>query len=1121
MAGALLSSSMPLASTASAKTPMQEYVEAMQPGTNWGNTLDASPNRYSWGAPETTEAMIQGLVAKGYKSLRLPVTWVNYLGSAPDYTIDPAFMAHVKQVVDWALAADLYVMINMHHDSYWLQNLEPDAIDKYLAVWTQVADQFKDYPDKLSFESINEPGFVGMDDAAMAAKLHEINTAFHTLVRSSGGGNATRPLVIPSVYTRSDQPMLDALKATILSLNDPNLIGTIHYYGWYPFSVNLGGYTKFDDTSIEWVHTPLDAAYDTLVADGIPVIVGEFSVLSGSWIQRGEQLKYHEYVQAYGRSKGMTMMLWDTGGIYDRNTADWRNRDLGEIMMQAVVGRAITAESDMLFIDAAAPVGDAVVDMHLNGNTLVGVEDNGTMLSPMTDYTVSGDTLTLKAHVLAKYAMGAWGEKATLKLHADSGPAWKIFVRYAATPVPGALTTTTKVAFSLPVAFNGDLLATMESTHEDGSNVGPTNWTSFQPFGGDFRPNYSNNTIEFTANFFADTPPGIVNLDLHFWSGKVLSYQLQIVERSSAPGTEYLLYSEGLTPGWNDWTSWTAHNLDDTTQAYSGSKSLSITMGTWGGVSLQRNSWEPAIDTSAFRTLSFWIHGGTTGGQKIGLGPIRGGTWGPGSIAVPAPLANEWMKVEIPLSSLGVDGSADITGFFFQDWSGGNQPTFYLDDILLTTAQTTAVMDIYGASAPIITSTTTASGMVGSPFSYTITAIKEPVSFSAAGLPLGLAIDADTGVISGNPLEAGWHFVVLGATNASGTNTEVLELYIAPAPVEFSLPGGGSFSAALVAPYDGGLHPFEVETNPPGIPVLVTYNGSTDVPTLPGTYHVVITSADPNYAGSVEGTLVVTVTALVRHAPALNGDLDGSLQLLSGESFTVNGGGMVSGDLLLPGTPAVQLNGTPTFAGIVDASGAIAPSNYGVTLNGGSVVRFVTRRVDPIEMPVVTAPAQPTGTRSVTLNNASQNPGDFATIRNLTLNGNAGTVVVPSGVYGSFTVNGNGGLVLGVEGAEEPAVYELQGLTLNGNASVQVVGPVVLKLANGMNVNGVLGSAENPEWLELQIANGGLTVNGNGAVNGVVIAPKGSVMINGRIHGRVSADRLTINGNGVLEDPEL
>jgi endoglucanase len=707
--GALLSTLFSLAASASAQTPMQTYVEAMQPGTNWGNTLDAIPNRHSWGAPETTQAMIQGLVDKGYKSLRIPITWSNYMGSAPDYAIDPAWMDHVQQVVDWSLDAGLYVMINLHHDSWtWLDDMPADhdaVLDRYRKVWMQIATRFKDHSNKLLFESINEPGFEGLDDAAQAALLHEVNTAFYTLVRGTGGGNTTRPLVLPSVYTRADQPMIDSLKNTITSLNDPNLIATVHYYGWYPFSVNLGGYTTFDETSLYWVHTPFDAVHNTFVADGIPVIVGEFSVLSGSWIQRGEQLKYHEYVQAYGRSKGMTMMLWDTGGIYGRGIQDWANPDLGNILMQAVVGRAITAESDMLFVKAGAPVEDRIVNLQLNGNTLVSIRDNGTPLTPLTDYTLSGDTLTLKAHVLAKYATGAFGEKATLTLHANAGPAWKIFVRYFDKPLPGPLTTTTGVAIHIPVAFNGDLLATMESKYANGTNAGPTNWTSFQPFGEAFRPNYANNTIVLDDNFLRDAPPGIVNLDFHFWSGLILKYRLEIKERSSESGTEYVIYDDNLASGWHDWSSWTPHNLASTSEVHSGSQSISITPGAYGGVGLQNGG--PAIDTSAYRTLTFWIHGGTTGGQSVGVIPIRAGLWGEDgggvSIQAPTPVANTWQKVEIPLSSFLMEGRPDITGFAFQHWSGTEAPTFYIDDIHLTTAQSTAVMDIYGTPVETVT----------------------------------------------------------------------------------------------------------------------------------------------------------------------------------------------------------------------------------------------------------------------------------------------------------------------------------------------------------------------------------------------------------------------------------
>jgi hypothetical protein len=257
---------------------------------------------------------------------------------------------------------------------------------------------------------------------------------------------------------------------------------------------------------------------------------------------------------------------------------------------------------------------------------------------------------------------------------------------------------------------------------------------------------------------------------------------------------------------------------------------------------------------------------------------------------------------------------------------------------------------------------------------------------------------------------------------------------------------------------------------------------------------------------------------VVRHAPQMNGRVEGSVHQMLAESVTLNGGSTITGDLLLPGTPTVRLNGKPTFGGTVDKTGAAAPSNHQVTLNGNASLRTLFRRVDPIVLPTVSAPSAPQGTRNVTLNNASQSPGDWATLRNLTLNGNAGVRTVPPGAYGDFTANGNAAFVLGVAGATQPAIYHFQRLTLNGQSKFEIVGPVIVTVANGFSANGTFGASNNPSWLTLNIHSGGLTLNGSCSVHGYVVAPNGTVIINGnsRLVGGVVCDRLTVNGGGLL-----
>jgi DNA/RNA endonuclease G (NUC1) len=390
-----------------------------------------------------------------------------------------------------------------------------------------------------------------------------------------------------------------------------------------------------------------------------------------------------------------------------------------------------------------------------------------------------------------------------------------------------------------------------------------------------------------------------------------------------------------------------------------------------------------------------------------------------------------------------------------------------------------------------------------------------PCATTAMTTPAGLnvAITYDGSAMA--PVNVGTYAVEASVTDVNYFGATVGTLTIARAPATVSL-------SDLVQPYDGSPKPVTVTTEPAGVTVITTYNGDTAPPTAPGSYVVAATVDDPNYTGAATGTLLVTTTAVVRHAPSINGGLNGSVQVLLPENITLNGDAWIAGDLLVSGTPSVRLNGHPTYAGTVDATGAAGSANAVVTLNGAATLRHVVRRTDAIALPVVIAPPAPAGTRNVALNSPADNAGDFATIRNLTLNGSAGARVVPAGTYGALVANGSSTLVLGVPGATQPVVYNLQSLTLNGSAFVEVVGPVILNVAGAINLNSAMGDPDHPEWLIVNVAGGGVTLNGSAALAGFVTAPAGTVTLNGRseLVGAVIADRLTINGDAVLESVE-
>lgn len=320
---------------------------------------------------------------------------------------------------------------------------------------------------------------------------------------------------------------------------------------------------------------------------------------------------------------------------------------------------------------------------------------------------------------------------------------------------------------------------------------------------------------------------------------------------------------------------------------------------------------------------------------------------------------------------------------------------------------------------------------------------------------------------------------------------------------------------------------------------------STTTPTLP-TAQVAVSTGTLVNVGAGLHTLVVTArtgtaiatasvtfrvnvtavpecgTAIVRHAAVMNGQagIHGSLQILLPESMALNGNAWVSGDLLLRGTPALRLNGTPTVGAQVLGTGSASPSNHTVTLNGNALIGRLVRRTDAVALPAVATPPSSTGTRNVKINKSTDSAGNFATLLDLTITGNVGLVAIAPGTYRDFTVNGsNNGLILGVAGGTTPSVYNFRNLNLNGQIEVKIVGPVVITVANSVAFNGQLGKTDHPEWTTLRIASGGLTLNGTSAVYGTVLAPNGTVTLNGLdvIKGGLASDGLVLNGQALVE----
>ena len=343
-----------------------EATRLMGNGINLGNTLEACDNNVGiktntplsyethWGQPKTTQAMIDGMKAAGFDTIRIPVAWMTnathlYEG---DYTIDADYMDRVEEVVRYARKAGMYVIVNDHWDGGWYGMFGSEsaetralAMEAYKGMWQQIAERFRDYSDYLIFESANEelgtrfdensPLYCSdsvvtyLNDDERYALTNEINQTFVDVVRATGGNNATRFLLIAGYGTNIDQTCDDRFQMPKDTV-DSKLMVSVHYYDpWsYCGASSAASATKWGKVSdYEYMDQQL-AKMTKFTEAGYGVVIGEYGALPCSDGLKDNTLAYHTAFLDACTKYNLTNCLWDCSGLYKRVSQTFADDDI-------------------------------------------------------------------------------------------------------------------------------------------------------------------------------------------------------------------------------------------------------------------------------------------------------------------------------------------------------------------------------------------------------------------------------------------------------------------------------------------------------------------------------------------------------------------------------------------------------------------------------------------------------------------------------------------------------------------------------------------------------------------------------------------------------------------------
>lgn len=349
-------------------------------GFNIGNTLEATGGKSEtyWGNPKITKEFVTFVKQAGFNAIRLPVSWDQY-SNQTTAEIEAVWLARVKEVVQYCVDNDLYVIVNIHWDGGWLEENVTTAKQvqnnaKQKAFWEQIATQLRDFDEHVIFASANEPNVKYSDQStsqqlADAAVQMNVLLSYHQTfvdsVRATGGKNANRVLLVQGPAT--DINATNKLWTQMPTDSVANrLMVEIHYYSPWNFT----GMTKDESWGNQFYywgknfHSTTDTAHNPtwgeedfvdqqfklmktqFVDKGIPVIVGEF----GSQLRKnltGNDLKlhldsrayYHKYVTQQAIAYGLQPFVWDTGEILDRTNNKVLNQQVYDALIQGAAAK--------------------------------------------------------------------------------------------------------------------------------------------------------------------------------------------------------------------------------------------------------------------------------------------------------------------------------------------------------------------------------------------------------------------------------------------------------------------------------------------------------------------------------------------------------------------------------------------------------------------------------------------------------------------------------------------------------------------------------------------------------------------------------------------------------------